>query len=116
MNYYILNERGEPEAVSDIHKWSSWLGAHHPNRVAEAQIGESWISTVFLGIDHNWSGKGPPVLWETMVFGGKLNEDQVRCGGSREQAEAMHALMVDRVKLAEGWLRVGSAARWAHGK
>lgn len=25
------------------------------------------ISTVFMGMDHNWTG-GPPVLWETMVF------------------------------------------------
>lgn len=26
------------------------------------------VSTVFLRFDHNWGG-GPPILWETMVFG-----------------------------------------------
>jgi hypothetical protein len=27
-------------------------------------------STVFLGFDYNFSGKGPPLLWETMILGG----------------------------------------------
>jgi hypothetical protein len=26
------------------------------------------VSTVFLGIDHNYSGEGPPLLFETMLF------------------------------------------------
>ena len=29
---------------------------------------EITVSTVHLLIDHNWSGEGPPVLWETMCF------------------------------------------------
>jgi hypothetical protein len=62
------------------------------------RIGDSRISTVFLGLDHNWSGRGRPVLWESMVFGGKLDQEQDRCSGSREQAEVMHARMVERVK------------------
>ena len=45
--------------------------------------------------------KGPPVLWETMVFGGKLDQEQARCSGNREQAEAMHNEMVERVKKAD---------------
>jgi hypothetical protein len=48
-------------------------------------------------MDHQW-GEGPPILWETMVFGGPMDQEQDRCGGSREQAEAMHAHMVKRVK------------------
>lgn len=30
---------------------------------------ETEVSTVFLVFDHNVTGSGPPVLWETMVFG-----------------------------------------------
>lgn len=26
------------------------------------------VSTVFLGLDHNYSMRGPPILFETMVF------------------------------------------------
>lgn len=36
------------------------------------------VSTVFLGIDHNHSGKGPPVLFETLVFGGPLDGNMDR--------------------------------------
>lgn len=61
-------------------------------------IGEAKVSTVFLGFDHGWEGE--PVLWETMVFGGPLDQEQDRCSGSREQALAMHAAMVERVKAA----------------
>jgi hypothetical protein len=52
---------------------------------------------VFLGLDHNW-GKGPPILWETMCFGGEMDDEMARCSGSREQAEAMHERMVSKVK------------------
>jgi hypothetical protein len=74
-----------------------WLNDRH---VADETFGPSRISTVFLGLDHNW-GRKPPVLWETMVFGGKLDRTQNRCSGSWEQAEAMHADMVGRVKAVE---------------
>jgi hypothetical protein len=33
------------------------------------------VSTVFLFHDHNWSRLGPPILWETMVFGEVLDLD-----------------------------------------
>ena len=26
-----------------------------------------WISTVWLGLDHDFTGKGPPLIFETMV-------------------------------------------------
>lgn len=27
-----------------------------------------WISTVWLGLDHNYGDQGPPLIFETMVF------------------------------------------------
>ena len=36
--------------------------------LAQATINELQISSVFTGIDQNWSG-GDPILFETMVFG-----------------------------------------------
>ncbi len=35
------------------------------------------VSTVFLGIDHNHFGS-KPILWETMIFGGRLDGYQER--------------------------------------
>jgi len=34
-------------------------------------VNNYFISTIFLVIDHNMTDKGRPVLFETMVFGGK---------------------------------------------
>jgi hypothetical protein len=31
-------------------------------------VGQYWVSTVFLGLDHNWLSEEPPLLFETMVF------------------------------------------------
>lgn len=97
MNYtYILDETGKPIAEPDLDKWGEWMQT--PARiVAKDRIADSEVSTVFLGMDHAWGG-GPPVLWETMVFGGRLNQAQSRCSGSKEQAEAMHATMVEKVR------------------
>jgi hypothetical protein len=96
---YRLDEKGNPIAEPDLIKWAQWFEKSERS-VAQEQIGESGISTVFLGLDHSFSECGSPILWETMVFGGKLDQEQDRCGGSREQAEAMHARMVERVRKA----------------
>jgi hypothetical protein len=37
-------------------------------RVAETFCGFVRVSTVFLGIDHNFLGIGDPILFETMLF------------------------------------------------
>lgn len=97
---YILDDSGNPVAEPDLTKWGKWL-QNAKRHVAYEKIGDVRISTVFLGSDHNW-GDGPPVLWETMVFchGHPLDQEQDRCSGSREQAEAMHAKMVERVRCA----------------
>jgi hypothetical protein len=41
-------------------------------------VGAVRISTIFLVNDHSHSMTGPPVLWETMVFGGPLDCHQWR--------------------------------------
>lgn len=96
---YTLNASGKPVPEPDLITWARWFESAD-RTVGSDQIGESRVSTVFLGLDHNF-GEGPPVLWETMVFGGELEGEQNRCAGSREQAEAMHAKMVERVKASQ---------------
>ena len=60
------------------------------------------VSTIFMGLDHNFSNEGPPILFETMVFGGALDQEQARYA-TWEEAEAGHKAMVEMVKkeLAE---------------
>lgn len=37
-------------------------------------MGEAEVSTVFLALDHSHYPSGPPILFETMVFGGPHDE------------------------------------------
>lgn len=84
--YYILDENGHPVPESDLLKWSAWLGGgDDKRRVALNMIPGTWrnpdgirVSTVFLGLDHNFIGDGPPILWETMIFGGRRDGYQRR--------------------------------------
>ena len=95
---YIFNSRGEPEACDDVLEWGRWYEVAC-RRVALTNVGghregiSYIVSTVFLGVDHNHFKGGTPILWETMVFRGDEGLWFDRCGGSREQAEAMHENM-----------------------
>jgi len=69
-------------------------------RVAETYIfnpygKKIWVSTVFLGLDHNFSGYGPPILFETMIFGGPYNTYQERYR-TWDEAERGHARAVKK--------------------
>lgn len=67
------------------------------HRVAATQVNGVRISTVFLGLDHSFGG-GPPVLFETMIFGarGRWEEFQTRyC--TEAEALAGHAMYVEAV-------------------
>jgi hypothetical protein len=102
--HYILDEHGEPKAEPDMLAWARWFQASFMARVVKQDLlsDGSVVSTVFLGLDHQF-GSGPPILWETYHFS-KLPDGNVlhgdRCGGSREQAEAMHARMVANIQAA----------------
>ena len=78
-----------------VEEWGAWF-EKADRTVAKTGVGEAQVSTVFLGLNHSF-GEGPPVLWETLVFGGPLDGEMDRYT-SREDAEAGHAAMVERVK------------------
>lgn len=64
--YYILDENKNIVEV-DLFKWAEWF-SKADRHVGLTDIAGLKVSTVFLGIDHNF-GDGPPLLFETMVFG-----------------------------------------------
>jgi hypothetical protein len=82
--------------------WCVLLGRKHSEeeygRVAITVIDDSSISTVWLGLNHNWRGN-PPLIFETMVFGGPLNGQQWRYS-SEAQALAGHDQVVAEVRHA----------------
>lgn len=75
---YILGGRDgkTPVRVSDTLAWGRWMQL--PDRIlAQDVINGFMVSTVFLGLDHAFLG-GPPVLFETMVFGPESFNDEIQ--------------------------------------
>lgn len=91
---YILVD-GEPVLEPNLYKWGEWLETSD-RRIARTVIDAStFVSTVFLGLDHQY-GHGPPLLFETMVFTDGKGGACRRCSTLRE-AQLQHAEMCNEV-------------------
>lgn len=67
MNYILKNKI--PVLEPNILKWAKWAEANWYKRVvAQDYIGNYEVSTIFLGIDHNFWDNNKPLLFETMIF------------------------------------------------
>lgn len=103
MKFYIL-DGNEIVMTEDILEWGKALEGDD-RRVNNTVLWKGWawqvrVSTVFLGIDHAFTG--PPMLFETMVFGGVLDQEMDRYS-TWQQAEKGHELMVQRVRASKRW-------------
>lgn len=94
---YILDKDSKPVLEPDILKWGQWF--ENSNRTVAKYEGEGYsVSTVFLGLDHQF-GDGPPLVFETMIFGGPLDQYQERyCTWA--EAEAGHLVAMSKAKMA----------------
>lgn len=97
--YYILLGR-TPIAV-DMYTWArSYENFEKNKRIAYTDINDKCnVSTVFLGMDHNYRRTGDPILFETMIFGGPLNEETWRYT-TYDDAERGHAEAVTQAQIA----------------
>lgn len=88
---YILADR-RPVPCPSMLEWAQWMfeNEHH---VGYTHIGTVRVSTVFIGIDAGLPGRGPPLLFETMIFDDYGAGRSERCC-TWEQAEAQHAAAV----------------------
>ena len=75
-----------------------WLRRYtaEEKRVAQTTVEEADVSTVWLGLDHCF-GDGPPLIFETMIFGGEHGENQWRYS-TEEAAKAHHAALVEALR------------------
>jgi len=93
-NKYILKGKRVVKET-DLLKWAGWFETAK-RHVANDSIEKIRVSTVFLGMDHNW-GEGKPLLFETMIFEGKHDGYQERYS-TWEEAEVGHKKAVSLVK------------------
>ena len=98
IRYFRLKGRTVEECTQE--EWAD----RHRNRdtriIAQERIGDYFLSTVFLGMDHGY-GIGQPVLFETMVFAKNDDfedfEDYQDRYCTYEEAEAGHEAAVQWV-------------------
>lgn len=94
---YIL--KGHRVVHANGLEWAEWFEkSDRKRRVAKSDVAGLCISTVFLGVDHNFTDDGPPLLFETMVFN-HWTDGRVygRCS-TWTQAKAMHKEAVEVMK------------------
>ena len=92
---FALDANKQPIPASII-EWGKMMQSQD-RHVGTDMIGDVRISTVFLGMDHGFGRE--PVLFETMIFGGKHDGYQDRCC-TWGQAEVMHEKALNIVKGA----------------
>lgn len=93
--HYVLAGK-EPVVEPDFLKWAVWFeeAERHVDKTDLVVDGEEiTVSTVFLGLDHNFGREGDPLLFETMIFGGKYDQKIRRCSTWAE-AEEQHRVAV----------------------
>ena len=100
--YYILGPDHKPVVTKDALLWAQFFENMDNRRVAETWVtlvdkDDVHVSTVFLGLDHNY-GPGPPLLFETMVFGGPMNDERYRYA-TWDEAAAGHKILTDEASI-----------------
>lgn len=98
--HYLLDENKEPYPVT-IEEVIKLYNDPDMKIVQQDRIDDIFISTVFLGMDHGWnwinSPVHKPVLWETMIFGGKHDQYQERYTSHHDAVEG-HQRALELVK------------------
>jgi hypothetical protein len=132
--YYILVGR-IPVAV-DLMTWARWFENTGGRRVAETIVDDTptevdfsipgreqkitrpkvRVSTVFLGLDHNYRSLigeegAEPLIFETMIFGGPLDQETWRYS-TYDQAERGHDEAVTQARKAGAQIKaIADASR-----
>ena len=73
--FWMLDGR-TPVGTNNLTEWGQWF-QQGKRKVARHRKARTVVSTVFLGLDHGYCG-GPPILFETMIFGGPHDQYQER--------------------------------------
>lgn len=104
IEYYDID--GEP-ITSD--EWRTLFEMPEYKVVARTETETYVLSTVWLGLDHQY-GEGPPIIFETMVFSRSEWNDDERLGlhdfdcvrySTQDEARAGHEEMVTLVRATE---------------
>lgn len=97
-NYYDRDGKLRPfEEIATIESAARARGEDY-RRIARTKVpgADSTVSTVWLGLDHQF-GDGPPLIFESLVFGGGMDGEMERYSTEAE-ARAGHDALVAKVR------------------
>ena len=100
-HYYILDADNRPVVV-DVLTWAKWFEVTSNRIVDYTEITSAvHVSTVFIGLDHRFDDSGPPLLFETLIFGGPSDGNMERYS-SWDDAVIGHRAMVRKTRALAG--------------
>lgn len=97
---YRLDENKNAIPCS-IEVWGKQIEEMKKNKtkhVAYEKIDDKRISTVWLGLDHQWCDNGKPLLYETMIFNKDAYDIYCERYSTWQEAEEGHKKAVQWVK------------------
>jgi hypothetical protein len=108
-DHYIL--QGREIVPCDMWTWAYWLESKDGRRIIGYwQFKSCRVSTVFMGLDHSF-GSGPPILFETLIFGGPMDSEGERYS-TYDEAEQGHLHYCEMVRDMERTMHWRKAKRW----
>lgn len=96
--YFVLNDQNEVVPAKTRDEALAMFENRKKRVLKKEKFGEAEVSTVFLVINHTFRPNIPPLVFETMIFGGEHDEYQTRCSTYAEALQ-MHEDAVALVKL-----------------
>jgi hypothetical protein len=100
---YIL-EGKIPVPCEDLMTWAHWLEQSENRIVRQEDVGDLWVSTVFLALDQSFLFDGPPRLFETMIFRNSTDADRRRMEDAAKQMNYEGKLTCpNHIELEDGY-------------
>jgi hypothetical protein len=86
-----------PKPTKDFGAWADWFSSMDNRIVDQTSLcdGTVFVSTIFIGM--NTCPFGVPMMFETMIFGGKHDLYQVKCA-TWDQALKLHEAAIALVR------------------
>ena len=95
--WYTLDEYLQIRTAT-VEEWGVFFNDMEQRRIAHTKVSPKVsVSTVFLGLDHSFSG-GPPLLFESLVFGGKHDGDMLRYASYADAVKGHNELVAMTLK------------------
>ena len=96
--WYVL-ENQVPVPTDNLFQWGLWMEDPNNKQVALTEIDELRVTTIFLGVDSQFT-EGQPFLFETLVFKGEQLDWEYDGARYRtwDEAKAGHDAIVKLIK------------------